>query len=146
MAEQGRIRGVIEKTKEGRQRWLLFKEIEPGHRFQTRYSNHRQRRLQGEISRYGRVFNFGGGIALIVAGFAFLPTPGPSYIIIVIGLWMLAGEWLPLARLFDRTEVRLRGLGRWIKAGWTRSSVAVRTLVVLILLAAFGYGVYGLLF
>ena len=137
---------MIEKAKEGRQRWLHFKEIEPGHRFQTRYSNHRQRRLQGEISRYGRVFNFGGGIALIVAGFAFLPTPGPSYIIIVIGLWMLAGEWLPLARLFDRTEVRLRGLGRWIKAGWTRSSVAVRTLVVLILLAAFGYGVYGLLF
>jgi hypothetical protein len=137
---------MIEKAKEGRQRWLHFKEIEPGHRFQTRYSNHRQRRLQGEISRYGRVFNFGGGIALIVAGFAFLPTPGPSYIIIVIGLWMLAGEWLPLARLFDRTEVRLRGLGRWIKAGWTRSSVAVRTLVVLILLAAFEYGVYGLLF
>ena len=137
---------MIEKAKEGRQRWLHFKEIEPGHRFQTRYSNHRQRRLQGEISRYGRVFNFGGGIALIVAGFAFLPTPGPSYIIIVIGLWMLAGEWLPLARLLDRTEVRLRGLGRWIKAGWTRSSVAVKTLVVLILLAAFEYGVYGLLF
>lgn len=143
MAEQGLIRGVIEKTKEGKQRWLLFKEIEPG---QARYSSHRQRRLQGETSRYGRVFNLGGGIALIGAGFAFLPTPGPSYIIIVIGLWMLAGEFLPLARFFDRIEVRLRGLGRWIKAGWTRSSVAARTLVVLILLAALGYGAYGLLF
>jgi hypothetical protein len=146
MAEQGRIRGVIEKTREGRQRWLLFKEIEPGHRFQTRYNNHRRRRVQGETSRYGRIFNLGGGLALIVAGFAFLPTPGPSYIIIVIGLWMLAGEWLPLARLFDRIEVRLRELGRWIKARWTRSPAAVRALVVLILLAALGYGAYGLFF
>ena len=82
----------------------------------------------------------------MVAGFAFLPTPGPSYIIIVRGLWMLAGEWLPLARMFDRIEVRLRGLGRWIKGRWTRSPAAVRTLVVLILLAALGYGAYGLVF
>ena len=137
---------VMEKAKSGWEQWRLFREFEPGHRFQTRYSNHRKRRERGEASRYGRILNLVGGPALIAAGFAFLPTPGPSYIIIVIGLWMLAGEWLPLARLFDRTEVRLRGLGRWIKAGWTRSSIAVKTLVVLILLAAFEYGVYGLLF
>ena len=47
----------------------------------------------------------------MAAGFAFVPTPGPSYIIIVIGLWMLAGEFLPLARFFDRLEVKLRELG-----------------------------------
>ena len=146
MAEEGRIRGVIEKTREGRQRWLLFKEIEPGHRFQTPFHNKRRRRERGETSRYGSIFNLGGGLTLVVAGFAFLPTPGPSYIIIVIGLWMLAGEWLPLARMFDRIEVRLRGLGRWIKGRWTRSPAAVRTLVVLILLAALGYGAYGLVF
>jgi len=45
-----------------------------------------------------------GGSALIAAGFVFLPTPGPSYIIIDIGMWMLAGELLSLARLFDRIE------------------------------------------
>ena len=39
------------------------------------------------------ILNLVGGPALIAAGFAFLPTPGPSYII-VIGLWMLAGELL----------------------------------------------------
>jgi hypothetical protein len=76
---------VIEKAKKGWHRWRLFKEIEPGHRFQTRYNNYRQRRERGETSRYGRIFNLAGGSALIVAGFAFLPTPGPSYIIIVIG-------------------------------------------------------------
>jgi len=30
-------------------------------------------------------------------GFVFIPTPGPSYIIIAIGLWLLAGEFLLLA-------------------------------------------------
>jgi hypothetical protein len=107
---------VIEKTKKGWHRWQLFKEIEPGRCFQTRYDNHRQRRERGETWKYGRIFNLVGGLALIVAGFAFLPTPGPSYIIIVIGMGMLAGEFLPLARLLDRAEVRLRELGRWIRS------------------------------
>jgi hypothetical protein len=56
-----------------------------------------------------------GGPALIVVGLAFLPTLGPSYLIIV-GLWMLAGELLILARLFDQVEVDLRRPGRWIKS------------------------------
>jgi hypothetical protein len=34
------------------ERWRLFKEIEPGHRFQTRYHSHRRRREQGEISTW----------------------------------------------------------------------------------------------
>jgi hypothetical protein len=67
-------------------RWRLFKEIEPGHRFQTRYNNHRRRRRQGETPKWVRLLNLLGGPVLIVAGFAFLLKPGPSYIIIVIGL------------------------------------------------------------
>jgi hypothetical protein len=137
---------VIEKAKTGWHRWQLFREIEPGHRFQTRYNNHRQRRERGETSRYGKIFNLAGGPALIVAGFAFLPTPGPSYIIIVIGSWMLAGEFLPLARFFDRLDVRLRKLGRWIKDLWVGSPAVVKVLVVLIFVAALGYGAYYLIF
>lgn len=137
---------VIEKAKKGWHRWQLFREIEPGHRFQTRYINHRQRRERGETSRYGKIFNLAGGPALIVAGFAFLPTPGPSYIIIVIGSWMLAGEFLPLARFFDRLDVRLRKLGRWIKGLWVSSPAVAKVLVVLIFVAALGYGAYYLIF
>jgi putative transmembrane protein PGPGW len=137
---------VIEKAKKGWHRWQLFREIEPGHRFQTRYNNHRQRRERGETSRYGKIFNLAGGPALIVAGFAFLPTPGPSYIIIVIGSWMLAGEFLPLARFFDRLDVRLRKLGRWIKDLWVGSPAVVKVLMVLIFVAALGYGAYYLIF
>jgi Flp pilus assembly protein TadB len=99
------------------ERWRLSKEIEPGHRFQTRYSNHRRHRQRGETSKHRKLFNLVGGPTLIVAGIAFLPTPGPSFIIIVIGMWMLAGEYLPLARFFDWLAVRLRRLKRWIKGG-----------------------------
>jgi hypothetical protein len=127
------------------ERWRLFKEIEPGHRFQTRYHNHRRRRQQGQTSKWVRIFNLVGGPALIVAGFLFVPTPGPSYIIIVIGLWMLAGELLPLARLFDRAEVRLRKLGRWIKGRWSRLPTVAKVVVVLICVVALGYAAYYLL-
>ncbi len=137
---------MIEKLKKGWRRWRLFKEIEPGHRFQTRYNNQRQRRERGETSRYGRIFNLAGGPALIVAGFAFLPTPGPSYIIIAIGMWMLSGEFLPLARFFDQLDVRLRRLGRWIKERWVGLPAVAKILAVLICAAALGYGAYYLIF
>ena len=105
--------------KKARGKWRLFKEVESGHRFQTRCHSHRRRREQGETSQYGWMVNLICGPTLIVAGFAFLPTPGPSFIIIVIGMWMLAGEFLPLARFFDRLEVRLRKLRQWTKNQWS---------------------------
>lgn len=75
----------------------------------------------------------------------FIPTPGPSYIIIVIGMWMLAGEFLPLARFFDRLEVRLRRLGRWVKEGWKILLASTRILLVLVCAATLAYGIYSLL-
>src|SRR5215218_8057538 len=126
---------MMEKAKKGWEQWRMFREFEPGHRFQTRYSNHRKRRERGEAWQYGRVLNLVGGPALIAAGFAFLPTPGPSYILIVIGLWMLAGEFLPLVRLFDRAEVRLRDLARRVKARWIGWLIAAIALIILAILA-----------
>jgi hypothetical protein len=104
-------------------RWRLFKEIEPGHRFQTRYHSHRRRRDQGQTSKWVSLLNLVGGPALIVAGFAFIPTPGPSYIIIVIG-----------------------DLGRLSKDRWSRPPAGVKRLVVLACVAALGYVAYFLLF
>src|SRR3712207_410661 len=62
----------------------------------------KEKKKKGQTLRYGRLLNLFGGPALIGAGFVFLPPSGPSYIIIVMGLWMLAGELLTLARLFER--------------------------------------------
>jgi hypothetical protein len=79
-------------------------------------------------------------------GFVFLPTPGPSFIIIVIGLWMVAGELHVMARLFDRVEVRLRKATRWVKDVWARPPKVVKTLVKLSAASALLYGIYRLFF
>jgi Putative transmembrane protein (PGPGW) len=134
-----------ELFKKAIERWRLSRAIEVGHRFQTRYHSHRRRREQGQTSRYGRLLNVMGGPALIVAGLAFIPTPSPSYIIIVIGMWMLAGEFLPLARFFDRLEVSLRRLGRWIKERWKTLPALVRVLAIFVCAATLGYGLYSLI-
>ena len=128
------------------ERWRHSREIEPGHRFQARYSQQRLRRQRGETSKYGRLLNLVGGPALIVAGFAFIPTPGPSYIIIVMGMWMLAGEFQPLARFFDRLDVRLRKTAGWVKRRWSILPTLAKVWVALACATALGYGMYYLLF
>ncbi len=44
---------------------------------------------------------------------------------------MLAGEFLVLARFFDRAEVSLRKLGRRVKAFWTGSTSVMKVSIVL---------------
>jgi hypothetical protein len=61
-------------------------------------------------------------------------------------VYLLAGEYLPLARFFDWLDVRLRRLKRWIKGRWNRLPASVKSLVVLAFVAALGYGTYYLLF
>jgi hypothetical protein len=57
---------------------------------------------------------------------------------------MLAGELQSLARFFDRLDVRLRELGRWIKGCWKTLPTLVKVLLVLVCAAALGYGIYYL--
>ena len=139
----GKVQGWIGKAL---QRWRLLWSLDAGHRFQTRYHTCRFRRECGEAYRYGRVFNLIAGPLLVVGGFIFLPTPGPSFIIIVLGLWMVAGESVVMARFFDRMEVRLRKAARWVKGTWARAPVAARVPVVLGAAAAPLYGIYHLFF
>lgn len=141
-----RILGVIEQAKEGWRHWRTFKEIDAGHRYQSRYHFHQRRRRRGEISRYRRPINLIAGPILIIAGFVFIPTPGPSYIIIALGLWMLAGEFLPLARLFDRMGVRLGRLWRWIKGVWRTSSVVLRGQIIALFLVCIAALLYWLIY
>ncbi len=72
-----------------------------------------------------------------------------SWIAFVAGLWLIAGESLPLARLFDRLEVRLRRLARLLEDVWASASPAERGLLllgILVCAAVVGYAVYNLLF
>jgi uncharacterized protein (TIGR02611 family) len=140
----GYIKRAIEKTKEGWRHWRTFREIDAGHRYQARYHLHQRRTRKGLVSRYWRPMSLLCGPVLIVAGFIFIPTPGPSYIIIAIGLWLLAGEFLLLARVFDKVGVRLGRFGRWVKGLWRSSPAVVRATIIFVLATLLVYTIYSL--
>jgi hypothetical protein len=60
-------------------------------------------------------------------------------------MWLLAGEFIPLARLFDRLDVRQRRLKQWIKGRWSCLPAVVKILVILICVGALGCGPYFLI-
>jgi hypothetical protein len=144
VASLGFIQRVIEKTKAGWRHWRTFRQIDDGHRYQARYHLHQRRTRKGLVSRYWRPMSLLCGPVLIAAGFVFIPTPGPSYIIIAIGLWLLAGEFLLLARVFDKVGVRLGRFWGWIKGVWQASHVTIKVMIVIALAILLIYAVYSL--
>ena len=103
--------------KRAKQNWLHFKQSKPGHRFQ----DHHHRYQQGCIGRRSYLrgfFGIVGGLLVVIGGLIAVPGPGPGWLIILLGLGILAGELLFFARLLDWVEVQLRGLARWIVGIW----------------------------
>ena len=125
MAERARRKGAIGKIEYARQRWLLFSKIQPA------------------TASRPVTTNGAGGFSVLVAGFLL------SWIAVVAGLWPIAGESLPLSRLFDGLEVGPRRLARLLEDVWAGVSPAERGLllpVMLLCAAAVGYAVYNLHF
>ncbi len=124
--------------------WQQFKESKPGHRCQDRY----HRRQRNGRSRFRRILNVIVGLAIAIGGLVLGWAPGLGSVAFFLGMWMMAGEFHPLACLLDWAEVRGRKLARWVRAIW-RSSAAGKTLAVLaaaICVAAVLYATYLLLF
>ena len=144
MALWERIKRTIESAREGWRHWRTFKEIDEGHRYQSRYHFHQRRRRKGLVSVYRRPLSLVCGPILIIAGFVFIPTPGPSYIIIAVGMWLLAGEFLILARIFDKVGVRLGRFWQWVKDLWHGSHVVVRVMIVCALAILLVHTAYSL--
>jgi uncharacterized protein (TIGR02611 family) len=129
---------LSEKAKESSRR---FKESKPGFRFQDHYHNH-QRSSNGRYHLQMILCIF-GGFLIVVGGIIAVPGPGPGWLIILLGLWMLTGELLFFARFMDRVEVRLRKLARRLIGIWTISSALAKglfTLTILVCVAVLGYG------
>jgi len=85
----------------------------------------------------------------VAGGVVAVPGPGPGWLIILLGLAMVAGESLVLARLLDRGEVRLRSLAGRVAGSWTTLPALVKVSIVVAILAgatASGYGIYCLIF
>jgi polyferredoxin len=138
------IVGMIEWMRE---HWHQFKASKPGHRFQDSY--HRRRKSGQNLLSFRRIFNITLGSTLVVFSTFFGWVPGPGLLTFFIGLALIAGELLPVARFLDWAEVRLRKLARRARDIWTRSHIVVKVLIVLAILAfvaALGYGAYYLLF
>ena len=96
-----------------RENWRRFKESEPGRRFEDRYRRHQENR-RGRFD-VQTLLSIGGGIVIVVGGLVAVPGPGPGWVITFLGLGLIAGEFLPVARFMDRAEVKLRGVAQWAR-------------------------------
>src|SRR5919206_4098095 len=101
------------------QQWRSFSQGRPGKRFQERYRR-RQERGQG---RWGvwRVFNLTLGILIVAVSAVGGLLPGPGWGTAIIGFALIAGEFLPAARLLDRVELQLRGFWQFVRDIWGHS-------------------------
>ena len=127
-----------------RRTWHFFTKSKPGDRFQVRY----YRRKQSGPGRLSRIFNVVVGSILVIFSAFFGWAPGPGLLTFVIGLGMVGGEFLTIARFLDWSEVTLRKLAHLIASVW-RASVVGKALIVVVILtcaAAFGYVIYSVFF
>jgi uncharacterized protein (TIGR02611 family) len=62
------------------------------------------------------------GLAIIVVGIILLPLPGPGWLIIFAGLFVLSTEFVWADRLLDFARAKVRAWTEWVK----RQSLLVR--------------------
>lgn len=96
--------------------WEAFKASPPGKRFQDVH----KRRAQegGSSSTARRILLLCVGLVLTAAGIFFLFVPGPGTIMLFIGVSLIAGQSLLVARSVDRMEVLLRPSFLWLCGRW----------------------------
>ena len=107
--------------------WWRFKAGKPGHRFRNRYRRNRRSGPGRFATRKALVIV--GGIVIVVASPLLAPLPGPGWGTLLLGLVILAGELLILARFLDRAEIKLRGPARQAKVVWARLPAHTRLLI-----------------
>jgi uncharacterized protein (TIGR02611 family) len=79
------------------------------------------------------------GAAVVLIGLFLVPLPGPGWLIVFLGLGILATEFSWAERLLDFAKAKVRGWSKWVG----RQSLAVRGLVGLATLAFLGCLAWG---
>ncbi|MBB5036829.1 hypothetical protein [Prosthecobacter dejongeii] len=98
--------------------WQDFKKSQPGERFEDFY---RQRQADRSSSfPWKRILYVFLGIILSMGGVVLLGMPGPGLLVIALGLALVAGESLTLAKGMDKLELQLRKKSQQFKEWWTR--------------------------
>jgi len=138
------LESVLENSIE---EWRQFlSQSVPGHRFRNRYC--RRQQASRDRSSLSRACYVAFGVALAIGSILLAPLPGPGWGTLFVGLGMIAGEVLHVARILDRTEVKLREALRFAKDMWDKLAFKGRVLVTLMIslgVVASAYGAYHVL-
>src|SRR4028118_920482 len=110
-----------------REDWRRFKGSKSGFRFRDR-CRRRQRRGQSGFD-FRKALYIVGGLIIAIISLLLAPFPGPGWGTFFVGLMILAGELLIVARFLDRAETRLRGPARRAKGVWASVPAVVRFLI-----------------
>jgi uncharacterized protein (TIGR02611 family) len=83
------------------------------------------------------------GTGIAVTGLALVPLPGPGWLIVFVGIGVLASEFRWAKRLLEWGRARLRDWNGWIgpKPVWVKGLVGLATLVLVL---ALFYGCFAL--
>jgi uncharacterized protein (TIGR02611 family) len=77
---------------------------------------------------------------VVLLGLLLVPFPGPGWLIVILGLLILASEFTWAKRLLDFVQDKVRAWTEWMK----RRSVVVRVLVGLLTAAFVGAVLYAM--
>jgi putative transmembrane protein PGPGW len=121
-------------------RWFLKQSV-PGSRFRDRYRRRQQTGRDRSMLRRACYVAF--GIAIAIASLVLAPLPGPGWGTFFVGLGIVAGEVLHVARLLDRAEVKLREALWRAKTMWGKSAPALKVLMALTISLCAVASVYG---
>jgi hypothetical protein len=133
------LESVLKKSIEEWRR--VLKQSAPGRRFGDRY---RRRQQAGrDRSTLRRVCYVAFGVAIAIGSLVLAPLPGPGWGTFFVGLAIVAGEILHVARLLDQAEVKLREALRRAKGVWGKSAPTGRTLIALTISLGVVASVYG---
>ena len=83
------------------------------------------------------------GVAIALGSLLLAPLPGPGWGTFFVGLGIVAGEVLHVARLLDRGEVKLREALQRTRGVWAKSAFGVRVLIALATSLCAVASVYG---
>jgi hypothetical protein len=127
-----------------REDWRMFKASKSGFRFRDR----RRRRQRIGQSGFGfrKALFVAGGLAIAIVSLLLAPLPGPGWGTFFVGLIILAGELLIVARFLDRADTIFRGPARRARGVWTSVPAVVRiTIGVIVPVCGVALGLWALL-
>lgn len=98
--------------------WQEFLRSRPGRRFQEAHARHQEG--GGRPQGVWRWLLVGLGGVLMVAGVVLLAFPGPGLLVALVGVGLIAREFLGVAKAMDKVELWVRPFFMRARRWWRR--------------------------